>query len=89
MNEYLLMSVTYFAVVTVLQLVFDTGHIEISSEWGSGVISGTAFSGEFALEVPSVLMKQDVLLTFLSALVFSVLLGIFFGMYRIRKMDMA
>ncbi len=74
-----LMSVTYFVVVMVLQLVFYIGHIEISSEWGNGVISGTAFSGEFVLEVPSVLLKQDALLSFLSALVFSVLLGIFFG----------
>ena len=75
-----LMSVTYFVVVTGLQMVFYIGHLETGLEWGSGVVSGTAFSGEFVLEVPSALLEQDVLQTFLSALVFSVLLGIFFGM---------
>lgn len=75
-----LISITYFVVIMVLQLAFYIGHIEISAEWGSGVISGTAFSGEFTLDIPSALLEQNALLTFLCTLAFSVLLGTFLGM---------
>lgn len=75
-----LISVTYFVVITVLQLAFYIGHIEISAGWGTSVISGTAFSGEFPLDIPSELLEQNAVVTFFCALAFSVLLGIFLGM---------
>lgn len=76
----LLITVTYFFLVFLSQIVFYLPNLSFRSEWGSAVEDGSAFVGGYGMELTDAMMQQDTVGVFLRAFLLAVLLGMLFAM---------